>query len=251
MLLSHRSEVAGELPYIKVAGGGAVNGETSKLIPDALREYYEFHEWRNAIAVMSGAFPNEWADLLEVLAAFRLLRSDIGEFGEKGGGKSKVAIRMDRMFRAKEWLPQEFDTSIVVKTAESIHEIKSPTHEVDSFKGRVALELEWNNKTEFYDRDLNNFRLLFELRVADVGVIITRCDELQKIFDAMGKGGIYGSTTTILSKLKRKLDGGAGGGCPVLAIGMRSKLYLDDVADPSVSSRFVRIDRVTKPRRKK
>ena len=35
--------------------------------------------------------------------------------------------------------------------------------------GWIALELEWNNKTEFYDRDLNNFRLLFDLRVALAG----------------------------------------------------------------------------------
>ena len=39
--------------------------------------------------------------------------------------------------------------------------------------------MEWNNKTEFYDRDLNNFRLLWEMRVLPVGVIITRLYELQ------------------------------------------------------------------------
>lgn len=231
-------------------GGFEVVVKRPALIPKGLLELYEFHEWRNAIAVLRSAYPKEWADILGILTEFRLLRSDIGEKGEKGGGKSKVAIRMDRMFRAKGWRPEEFDTSIVVKTAETVHEIKSPTHEVDCFKEKVALELEWNNKTEFYDRDLNNFRLLFELRVADVGVIITRCDELQTIFNDLGRGESYGSTTTILSKLKRKLDGGAGGGCPVLAIGMKSSLYLDDITDPSVSSRFVRIERVTKPRKK-
>lgn len=224
-------------------------GRTLDLIPKELLEFYEFHEWRNAIAVLSGAFPMEWRDILDVLSKFRILRSDIGEVGEKGGGKSKVAIRMDRMFRDLEWAPQEFDTSIVVRTAEATHTIESPTHEVDCFKGRVALELEWNNKTEFYDRDLNNFRLLFDLRVADVGVIVTRCDELQRIFNSLGKGSSYGPTTTILSKLRRKLDGGAGGGCPVLAIGMKPSLYLDDVADPDVRSRFVRIERIAKLRR--
>jgi hypothetical protein len=228
----------------------AVAGRTRELIPENLFELYEFHEWRNAIAVLNGAFPCEWADILEVLTAYRILRSDIGEVGEKGGGKSKVSIRMDRMFRERQWIPQEFDTSIVVRTAEGPRTIKSPTHEVDSFKSKVALELEWNNKAEFYDRDLNNFRLLFDFRVADVGVIITRCDELQNVFDAIGKGGSYGSTTTILSKLKRKLDGGAGGGCPVLAVGMKSTLYLDDISDPSISSGFVRIERIAKNRRK-
>lgn len=220
---------------------------TPAVIPEALRKLYEFHEWRNAVAVLSGAYPQEWENILDVLADFRLLRSDIGEKGEKGGGKSKIAIRMDRLWYARGWKPKEFDTKILVDG----QAIESPTHEVDCFKNKVALELEWNNKTEFYDRDLNNFRLLFELRVADVGVIVTRCDELQDIFDAMGKGDSYGSTTTILSKLIRKLDGGAGGGCPVLAIGMKKSLYLDDIKDPSLSSRFVRIERVTKSKKRK
>ncbi|MDE2162349.1 MAG: restriction endonuclease [Alphaproteobacteria bacterium] len=216
-------------------------------IPPALEDLYEFHQWRNAVAVLAGAYPKEWKDILGVLTEFRILRSDLGEKGEKGGGKSKLAIRMDQMWRGHGWQPKKFDTKIVVDGVP----IESPTHEVDCFKGKVALELEWNNKTEFYDRDLNNFRLLFELRVADIGVIVTRCDELQSVFDGLGKGSSYGSTTTIMSKLIRKLDGGAGGGCPVLAIGMKKSLYLDDVSDPSLGSRFVPIERVTKSKKRK
>jgi hypothetical protein len=87
---------------------------------------------------------------------------------------------------------------------------------------------------------------LFDLRVTDVGVIVTRCDELQGVFNALGKGASYGPTTTILSKLQRKLDGGAGGGCPVLAIGMKKSLYLDDVANPQFAAKFDRIERKTK-----
>ena len=49
-----------------------------------------------------------------------------------------------------------------------------------------------NNKTEFYDRDLNNFRLLHQLHVLSVGVIITRVSELQDVFDALGIGKKYG-----------------------------------------------------------
>jgi Restriction endonuclease BglII len=216
------------------------------IVPPELHEFYDFREWRNPCAVLSVAFPQEWVDIIAVLQEFRILRTDVGEAGIKGGGKSFVAIRMDRMFRARGWEPKEFDTKIVVNK----EEIESPTHEVDCFKAKVALELEWNNKTEFYDRDLNNFRLLFELRVADVGVIITRCDELQDIFDELGRGTSYGSTTTILSKLQRKLDGGAGGGCPVLAIGMRKTLYIDNVAHPELAEQFKQIERKKKKRKK-
>ena len=94
------------------------------LIPASLAGLYEFHEWRNAVAVLVGAYPAEWADIVAVLEGFRLLRTDIGEAGEKGGGKSKVAIRMDRMFRASGWEPKEFKTEIVVDGVSRA----SPTH---------------------------------------------------------------------------------------------------------------------------
>lgn len=216
------------------------------LFPSSLHEFYEFHEWRNPCAVLTVAYREEWGDIVSVLRDFRILRSDIGEKGVKGGGKSKVAIRFDRLLRERGWRPREFDTKIVVGTVETA----SPTHEVDCFKSKVALEVEWNNKTEFFDRDLNNFRLLFDLRVADVGVIVTRCDELQGIFNQLGKGGSYGPTTTVLSKLKRKLDGGAGGGCPVLAIGMKASLYVDDIGNPSLAAGFKPIERTTRRRKK-
>ena len=49
-------------------------------------------------------------------------------------------------------MEKSFDTKIVV----DLHEMASPTHKVDCFKNKVALEIEWNNKDPFYDRDLNN-----------------------------------------------------------------------------------------------
>jgi hypothetical protein len=89
----------------------------------------------------------------------------------------------------------------------------------------VGVEVEWNNKTEFYDRDLNNFRLLHQLRVLSVGVIITRMSELQDLFDDLGIGQKYGNSTTHWNKLIPKIDGGGAGGCPVLAIGITNRCY--------------------------
>ena len=98
----------------------------------------------------------------------------------------------------------------------------SPTHKVDCFKGLVGLEIEWNNKDPFFDRDLNNFRLLFDLRVIDVGVIVTRATHLQEIFRNLGKkvSDKYGSSTTHMDKLVPRLEGGGGGGCPILVFGI-------------------------------
>ena len=105
--------------------------------------------------------------------------------------------------------------------------MKSPTHAVDCYKNRIALEVEWNNKDPFFDRDLNNFRLLFDLRAISVGVIITRQDELQGLFKELGVGASYGNSTTHMSKLLPRIEGGGGGGCPILAIGIGRKLYVE------------------------
>jgi len=114
-----------------------------------------------------------------------------------------------------------FDTKITVDE----HDYDSPTHSVDCFKNRIALEIEWNNKDPFYDRDLNNFRLLFDLRTIDVGVILTRCDELQDLFNQLNRGSSYGASTTHMSKLLPRIEGGGGGGCPILVFGIRKLLY--------------------------
>jgi hypothetical protein len=193
----------------------------NRLIPRDILDRYEVHQWRNGLAILIAAHPEEWADIQSVLRGFQLLRSDILK---PGGRKSQVAIKIDSGLYARAWREKSFDTKIVVDDAEYL----APTHKVDCFKNRVALEVEWNNKDPFYDRDLTNFRLLFELRAVDIGVIITRCDELQMIFDRLGRGASYGASTTHMSKLLPRLEGGGGGGCPVVVFGIRKTNYVDD-----------------------
>jgi len=193
-----------------------------KLLPAFVRENYEVHEWRHASAILATDFPNEWKDIIEVLSGFNLLRSEVEA---PGGGRSPIAKRIDDHFVRLGWKEHRFNTKVVVDQTE----IDAPTHKVDNFKNQVACDLEWNNKTEFYDRDLNNFRLLFELRAVSVGVIITRCSHLQEIFNQLGKGTSYGASTTHLDKLLPRLRGGSGGGCPVIAFGISGSLYVDDI----------------------
>lgn len=186
--------------------------------PRFIQENYEIHEWKHAITILKGDFPLEWHDLIKILSEFRLKKSYIIV---PGGSKSLVADWIDSKFNDKGWKEKSFETS--VKVDENIFD--SPTHNVDCFKNRVALEIEWNNKDPFFDRDLNNFRLLFDLRAISVGIIITRCDELQNIFNALGRGKSYGASTTHMSKLLPRLEGGGGGGCPILILGIKKSLY--------------------------
>jgi hypothetical protein len=194
---------------------------TEHLVPDDLRQLYHVKEWRNATGILQTACPTEWAEIIEVLRAFRLLRSEVQAAGRN---RSPISRQIDGAFYSRGWVEKDFTTAIEIDG----HRIASPTHSVDCYKGRVALEVEWNNKDPFFDRDLNNFRLLFDLRAIDVGVIVTRATELQGIFKKLGKGDSYGASTTHHMKLWPRLDGGGGGECPVLTFAITPALYVDD-----------------------
>jgi hypothetical protein len=194
---------------------------TDHLVPPDIAALYEVHEWRNAVGVLQTACPTEWTDIQLALRSFQLHRSEILL---AGGARSTVVARLEQPLKDRGWVEKHFNTAIVVDGEER----PSPTHSVDCFKGRVALEVEWNNKDPFYDRDLNNFRLLFDLQVIDVGVIITRCSELQRIFVSLGRGPSFGNSTTHMGKLLPRLRGGSGGGCPVVVFGISDKLYVED-----------------------
>lgn len=192
-----------------------------ELWPQYIRDNYEVHEWRHATAVLHTDFKAEFDDIADILSDFRLLRSHIALGGKN---KSKVSESVDKKFYARQWVEKKFDTKIVVDNQVS----ESPTHKVDCYRNQIAFEIEWNNKDPFFDRDLNNFRLLFELRTVGVGIILTRCDELQDIFDDLGRGDSYGNSTTHMSKLLPRVHGGGGGGCPILVFGIKRSLYVED-----------------------
>ena len=195
---------------------------TTTELPAFIQKNYEIHEWRHACAIMRQDFAQEYKDICDALMRFRLKKSHIAV---GGGQKSQVSEWIDSQLTKKGWIEKNFQTSITVDKTVT----ESPTHAVGCFKNRIALEIEWNNKDPFFDRDLNNFRLLFDLRAVSVGVIITRCDELQEIFDSLGRGSSYGASTTHMGKLIPRIQGGGGAGCPLLVFGIRRTLYVEDI----------------------
>ncbi|MBS0549860.1 MAG: restriction endonuclease [Proteobacteria bacterium] len=196
---------------------------TIHLVPDDVRQTYEVYEWRNAAGVLATAHPQEWAEIVACLRAFKFSTSEVVAGGKN---KSALAIKFDNFLTSKGWKETQFKTVIKVDDDERA----SPTHKVDSYKNGVALEIEWNNKDPFFDRDLNNFRLLFELRVIDVGIIVTRCSELSTIFKKYKINASYGMSTTHIQKLLPRIEGGGGGGCPVLVFGISDKLFVEDLS---------------------
>src|SRR5262249_49794130 len=118
---------------------------SNRAIPTDISERYHVREWRHGITILSSVYPKEWKEILETLREFRLLRSEILK---AGGNKSPIAIRLDSGFYGRGWQEKGFDTKITVD--DTPH--PSPTHKVDCYKNRVALEVEWSNKDPFYDR---------------------------------------------------------------------------------------------------
>ena len=187
---------------------------------------WDCYDWRNARTILEYGHSTEWQEIVEVLGQFRLLHSALAQ---RGGRKSPISDAIDSGLYTLGWKETKFETAILVDGSRR----DSPTHKVDCFKGKIALEVEWNNKDPFYDRDLNNFRLLYELRIADVGVIVTRSlelmDHLQHDGFNLGRDTAgTGSSTTHFGKLESKIVGGGAGGCPVLVFAMTPALYHDD-----------------------
>ncbi len=188
-------------------------------MPDEISDTYEVHNWRNAVQIVAGSYPAEWEDILAVLGGFTLRKSHVIVGGK---GKSQITISIDKQFASRGWKEHQVVTKFTVDDVER----EARTHKIDCYKNRVGLELEWNSKDQTFVRDLNTFRILFDMQVLDVGIIVTRANHLQaEIFNPLGVGAKYGASTTHMGKLLPRIEAGGGGGCPVLVFGITRKLY--------------------------
>ena len=101
------------------------------LLPKDIRDLYECHEWKHACAILATDFPDEFADIIAALRAFRLRKSMILEAGKN---ISPISKAFNREFFQRGWVEKGFHTKIVVDKAE----MESPTHDVDCFKNRIV-----------------------------------------------------------------------------------------------------------------
>ncbi|MBN1589647.1 MAG: hypothetical protein JW888_09040 [Pirellulales bacterium] len=104
---------------------------------------------------------------------------DVEELVRGGGGEGQLTQRMRRAFNDLGWVKHSFEIKKIVDGVEK----ESISHEIDHVRvfdsGTFALEIEWNNKDPFYDRDLENFKRLHADGVISIGGIITRGRTLQ------------------------------------------------------------------------
>lgn len=130
----------------------------------------------HAEAILSVDFP---LALLELESALRSLAIPIDELIRSGGGETKGTQRLRRSLAELGWDKGVFEIKKTIN--EQIFE--SQTHIIDHVKhfdtGTLVLEVEWNNKDPFFDRDLENFKRLHAEGAISVGIIVTRGISMQ------------------------------------------------------------------------
>jgi hypothetical protein len=140
---------------------------------DALLEKgFQVEHHGHAKAILTSDFPLAISELEEALIAATI---PVEEIIAGGGGEAKGTQRLRRALATKSWVKTTF---VVEKRINGVPR-ESQSHEVDHVRtfgdgSRVALEIEWNNKDPFYDRDLENFKRLHADGAISVGVIVTR-----------------------------------------------------------------------------
>lgn len=116
-------------------------------------------------------------ELTKTLASISI---PILELVRGGGGEADFTQRLRRELAAQKWEKHNFE---IKKTVDG-RETQSISHEIDHVRrlpgGTFALEIEWNNKDPFFDRDLENFKRLHSEGAISVGGIITRGNSLQE-----------------------------------------------------------------------
>jgi hypothetical protein len=153
---------------------------TKKAPPDGLAplkaQGFDLLYVSHASAILNQDFPEAAQELANALATLEL---PITEIIGSGGGETKFTQRLRRSLASMGWPKHIFE---ITKTVDGVAR-ESTSHEIDhvrrSDQGVVALEIEWNNKDPFFDRDLENFKHLHAEGAISVGILITRGASLQ------------------------------------------------------------------------
>lgn len=211
------------------------------LVDSSLLRKYEFFNYGHALEILHDAFGEEWQEIQRTLLSVKLSIRDISQ---AGGNESPIPKKFDDFLYPLGWREIRISGDLTVKKfprqavqrrgrfsdvpfeTETIYGFIDG-HNIDFLKNKVAFDLEWNSKDQTFDRDLLAMRTYFDCGLIDVGIIVTRSEELNEVFktirDAQGQLLMrkYGASTTWLGKLTYRLDSRRNGGCPILAIGIK------------------------------
>lgn len=230
--------------------------DIERYISPEVRALYDVYSYRHAAAILATSFREELAEIERALLNFRITKRDIGM---PGGNESVMPKKFSKTLRPG-WVEariqgdllvrmQEYDEEFLAngKTRKTKRSESTPRvienfidgHKIDYVKGRVAFDLEWNSKDQTFDRDLYAMRAFHECGLISLGVMVTRSEKLNPVFEVvpqLNKAGEevgktvrtkYGASTTWMGKLLYRLNAGRHGSCPILVFGITPKLIED------------------------
>lgn len=193
-------------------------------LPKSISDRYEVHDYHHAAAILATEFNRELQELCGALDAFCISAETVRK---PGGNESAIPKSVAKVLRPLGWVEGALSATMSVDG----QTIRSDTHKVDFLKNKVAFDLEWNSKDQTFDRDLFAFSSFFGFGRVDVGVLLTRSNELDPWFKELGTiqgsdgkvrriASKFGASTTHMGKLLPRIEAGRHGGCPILALGI-------------------------------
>jgi CRISPR-associated protein Csd2 len=195
-------------------------------INEEINNLYEVYDYKHALTLLKNEFINEYSEIVNSLLKFRFSLTDLLK---PGGNETNIPKLFSGILRPQGWREMRLEAELsIYEVNEKQKKLRSTfnhgTHKVDYVKGRVAFDLEWNSKDQTFDRDLYAFRAFFDYNTISLGILVTRSQELNILFEKLKISHKYGASTTHIGKLLPRLDAGRNGGCPVLVFGITSKL---------------------------
>lgn len=208
------------------AGVSAPAGSVRAPTVTGLPKGYIYGVTRYADVILEQSFARQYAGLVKTLEGFEI---ELAELQAGGGNRAPFVARFDVTLERYGWGKRNITIGKTIDGV-SISEVRG--HEIDMFATGsdaesypgIAVEMEWNNKDPFFDRDLLNFQALHREGALAVGVIVTRGATLQELLKPVvlnqeGKGK-YGESSTHWNKLVSRVSLGGGGECPLLLVGI-------------------------------
>lgn len=146
------------------------------MFENLLERHFDVRALHHAEAILTHDMPEAIAEIEAVLLDLVI---PIEELVRGGGGEAQSTQRMRHRLVGLGWVKQNVRIRKFINDVEK----QSLSHEIDhvkSFNDSIfALEIEWNNKDPFFDRDLESFKRLHAEGAISVGGVITRGQSFQ------------------------------------------------------------------------
>lgn len=199
---------------------------------ESLQSKYEFYDCYFAYDILKVSHSSELKEFEEALENVGLEFNDVIA---KGGNKSPIVKKFDSQFYSQvnpenPWHETKITADLYVtlkyagvrKPELNVTNDYLSGYKLDYFKNRVAIDLEWNSKDQTFDRDLTAYRACFEHEQIDLGIIITRNEELKDLWkDAARIKKKSGASTTWIGKLIGRAKSDRAGRCPILVVAIK------------------------------